>query len=453
MSGLTVYEFDTLLPQGVGHNITAGAHAIPNAAFRWLDARTLAASATAEARWSRLTQWNGRRAIQVTNYAGVIRTPEGFQLEILPKTGSESPTDATWTRQLFIDMLRCLGGFRHVRVSSARLVAARMPLLEVFIQEFLSTVERVVKTGLHSSYNTHRDNLPALRGKLQFASHLQQNLFRRDRFLTEFDEFTLNRPENRLLRTALARVLPWTRQHRSQQLLRQLLFAFVEVPLSEQPDLDFSKVTAQRSMRHYSGALAWARLILTGFSPLTGAGSHAAPSLLFPMEAVFEAFVRKHLQRQLLAPFTLHSRKQQQHLVTHRKRDLFAMVPDYVVRDGNVPRLVLDAKWKLLDSTNNMGSTQYGLSQSDFYQLYAYGQNWLNGQGDVVLIYPRTPSFPDALPVFKFRHSPGLRLWVLPFCLETRTLLPPPCGALDEFFPQRNQAAPQISISQGPPYF
>src|SRR5690625_1329793 len=112
MSGLTVYEFDTLLSRGAGPSAAAGAHVIPNAAFRWLEARTLAASAAAEARWSRLTQWNGRRAIQVTNYAGVIRTPDGFQLEVLPKTGQESPTDSTWTRQLFIDMLHCLSGFR-----------------------------------------------------------------------------------------------------------------------------------------------------------------------------------------------------------------------------------------------------------------------------------------------------------------------------------------------------
>ena len=43
-------------------------------------------------------------------------------------------------------------------------------------------------------------------------------------------------------------------------------------------------------MAHYDAALAWARLILDDESPLTGAGGHRAPSLLFPMEAVFEAF-------------------------------------------------------------------------------------------------------------------------------------------------------------------
>jgi 5-methylcytosine-specific restriction enzyme subunit McrC len=51
-----------------------------------------------------------------------------------------------------------------------------------------------------------------------------------------------------------------------------------------------------RGMGYYADAfdaLAWARLILDEESPLTGTGDHSAPSLLFPMEAVFEAFVAK----------------------------------------------------------------------------------------------------------------------------------------------------------------
>lgn len=44
-------------------------------------------------------------------------------------------------------------------------------------------------------------------------------------------------------------------------------------------------------------------------------------------------------------------------------------------------------------------------------------------QRDVVLIYPRTDAFDVALPVFEFPHSKGLRLWVVPFCLQRRRLL------------------------------
>lgn len=81
-----------------------------------------------------------------------------------------------------------------------------------------------------------------------------------------------------------------------------------------------------------------------------------------------------------------------------------------------------------------MASNKYGLDQGDFYQLHAYGQSYLDGHGDVVLIYPRTDAFDQALSVFEFPKTEGLRLWVLPFCLRGREILLPKCGSLDEFF-------------------
>ncbi|MDQ5942949.1 MAG: 5-methylcytosine-specific restriction enzyme subunit McrC, partial [Pseudomonadota bacterium] len=160
-------------------------------------------------------------------------------------------------------------------------------------------------------------------------------------------------------------------------------------------------------------------------SPLTGSGRHSAPSLLFPMEAVFEAYVAKYLPRQLTPPLILKTQARSHHLVRHREQDWFRLKPDLLVRDSDRDLLVLDTKWKLLDALKANGTDKYGLSQSDFYQLHAYGQSYLDGKGDVVLIYPKTDSFDHSLPVFAFPKSPGLRLWVLPFCLKKRELLIP----------------------------
>jgi len=46
---------------------------------------------------------------------------------------------------------------------------------------------------------------------------------------------------------------------------------------------------------------------------------------------------------------------------------------------------------RLLDGLKANGTSKYGLAQGDFYQLQAYGQSYLNGTGDVVLIYPKKP--------------------------------------------------------------
>jgi 5-methylcytosine-specific restriction enzyme subunit McrC len=422
VNGITIYEFDALTAAGSDVAGADGLHRIPDKVYGWLEDQCLRSAGEGEAAWLRLTQRRGRRVVQVTSFVGVIRGPDGFQIEVLPKVGKAIGGGAHEARQLLIDMLCCLHGFRHVQTDSAKISAARMPLLEVFIAEFLRTVERIVKTGLRSDYSSRQDNLFALRGKLLMAPHLRQNLHRADRFFTEHDEFSVDRPENRLLHAALRQALVLSAFQTNQQLARELQFVFADVPASAQPRIDFQRVRLDRGMGYYADALAWVRLILDEESPLTGTGAHRAPSLLFPMEAVFEAFVAKHLANQLARPLVLKTQARNRHLVRHRQRNWFRLKPDLLVREADNDTLVLDTKWKLLDSLKASGTDKYGLSQADFYQLWAYGHSYLDGCGDVVLVYPRTKSFNEPLPVFEFPKSDGLRLWVLPFCLASRRL-------------------------------
>lgn len=422
MNGKTIYEFDALAAVGADFSGIDGVHLVPASVFSWLEEQCLRAADAGDSAWLRWAQRRGRRVIQVTSFVGVIRSPDGYQIEVLPKVGKAIGGGAIEARQLLIEMLCCLHGFRHVLTDSAKLSATRMPLLEIFISEFLRTVEHIVKRGLRSDYRQRQDNLFALRGKLLMSSHLRQNLFRADRFFTEHDEFSTNRPENRLLHAALRRVLPLTGTQANQQLARELDFAFADIPPSTQTQIDFQQMRLDRGMGHYADALAWARLILDEESPLTGSGRHSAPSLLFPMEAVFEAYVAKHLPRQLTPPLILTTQARSHHLVRHREQNWFRLKPDLLVRNSDRDLLVLDTKWKLLDGLKSNGTDKYGLSQSDFYQLQAYGLSYLDGAGDVVLIYPRTNAFADPLPAFDFPKTSGLRLWVLPFCLKERRL-------------------------------
>jgi 5-methylcytosine-specific restriction enzyme subunit McrC len=428
VNGITIYEFDALMTAQSDATEVEGLHCIPDGVFGWLEDQCLRGAEAGEAAWLRLTQRRGRRVVQVTSFVGVIRAPDGFQIEVLPKVGKAIGGGAKEARQLLIDMLCCLQGFRHMQTDSAKISSARMPLLEVFIAEFLSTVERIVKSGLRSSYVSLRGNLFALRGKLLTGPHFRQNLHRADRFFTEHDEFSINRPENRLVHAALRRVLMVSAYQDNQQLARELQFVFADVPASVQPWMDFQRVRLDRGMGYYASALAWARLILDEESPLTGTGGHLAPSLLFPMEAVFEAFVARHLASQLTRPLILKTQARSHHLVRHREQNWFRLKPDLLIREANRDTLVLDTKWKLLDGVKANGTAKYGLSQGDFYQLQAYGQSYLDGQGDVVLIYPKTAAFDEPLPVFEFPKSERLNLWVLPFCLRSRRLVVP-CDA------------------------
>jgi len=83
--------------------------------------------------------------------------------------------------------------------------------------------------------------------------------------------------------SALAAAADQARSPANQMLAQELPFAFAEVPKSADIDHDFAGIARQRGMKHYEEPLAWAWLLLSGHSPITGIGSSNAPTLLFPM--------------------------------------------------------------------------------------------------------------------------------------------------------------------------
>lgn len=80
----------------------------------------------------------------------------------------------------------------------------------------------------------------------------------------------------------------------------------------------------------------------------------------------------------------------------HEQQRWIRLKPDLLICHGEQRLVVLDTKWKLLDADRNNGSDKYGLAQSDFYQLHAYGQTYLQARGDVARVYPPGCAIPPA---------------------------------------------------------
>ena len=104
------------------------------------------------------------------------------------------------------------------------------------------------------------------------------------------------------------------------------------------------------------------------------------------MELILESYVanklRKHLNSNEYIVSVQHSAKYL--FDTPRK---FSLRPDIVITrksDGSV--FIMDTKWKLL---NNNPSANYGVSQVDMYQMYAYQKKYDNAK-NVTLLYPLT---------------------------------------------------------------
>jgi 5-methylcytosine-specific restriction enzyme subunit McrC len=375
----------------------------------------------------KLKSVQGMEVLQVQNYAGVLFTPDGTQLEILPKIGKnqfackKAEEDA---RQSLLIMLKALKGFQHIQTSNANIVSRKMPLLEVFISQFLQSVNLLIKRGLRSDYVPKEDNLAFLKGKLNVGKQLRHNVINKHKFYCEYDEFLLDRPANRLIHAALAKVNDVVRSAVNQKLLQELMFVFLDIPVSHNHKHDFSLVALGRGMNHYELPLAWAKLILDGLSPQTMKGDHHAASLLFPMERVFEDYVAQSLSKTLKQTHRLKAQVQSKSLVTHNGSSWFKLKPDMVIEHNNKVVTVLDTKWKLLDSAKANGTDKYGLSQSDFYQMLAYGHHYFDIEienPEMLLVYPSHSGFKQAIAHsfdFPIQGEKTLKLWVVPFVIS-----------------------------------
>lgn len=320
------------------------------------------------------------------NYVGLIQMKNNCQIQVLPKieflNGEQDDT-----KKVFMRMLLSMKDFPSKVFSNANLKMDRMNLYEIFINMYLQEVRQLVKHGIKSSYVGVEDNLNFYKGKLLVNEHIKRNMVHQERFYVGYDEYQVNRPENRLVKSTLLKLQSITTSAENSKVIRQLLTSFELVSLSANYDKDFSRVFIDRNTKDYEILMQWSRVFLKNKSFTTFSGTESARALLFPMEKVFESYVAQNMKK-VFAKY--HWDVSAQDLgyylfnkingENHRK---FALRPDLVVIRDDKSVVVLDTKWK---SLINDKRKNYGISQADMYQMYAYSKKY--EISEVWLLYP-----------------------------------------------------------------
>lgn len=345
--------------------------------------------------------------ITAKNYVGVITMKDGTSIEILPKIYSavEDPTGKR-EKKLLVDMLKTLRNSPYKNLQKTNVNTERMNLFEIFIRMFIDEVFFIVKRGLKSNYETLEENTTFFKGKLMFSQQSRHNHTHKERSYVQYDAFTVNRPENRLIKSTLQYLYRLSASSKNRNDIKVLLASFADVRESTDYKGDFAKYIPDRNTKDYTTALRWCEVFLMGKSFTSFAGSDVAYALLFPMETLFESYVAHLLKRQLNPmEYTVTTQDKRFHLFDEPGKR-FLMKPDIVVKrkaDGAV--FILDTKWKLLAENK----PNYGISQADMYQMYAYQKKY--DAKKVTLLHPVS----DAVPADKqiaFKSDDGAEVEV-----------------------------------------
>lgn len=335
--------------------------------------------------------------LQAQNYVGLIQTKDGTTIEILPKIQNVEEEKA---KEILIKMLKTLKKSPFKNFNMAHLKSTKMPLLEIFITMFLEELVALVRKGIKSDYITKEENLPFLKGKLKIGEQLKKNSIHKERFYVEYQEFLSDRAENRLIKTTLHYLYKKSHSNTNQQRIREFLFVFDEVSLCKDIKNDFLHVKPNRQMKAYEHILLWCKTFLleNAFSPYKG--DDIAFALLFDMNLLFESYVGAYLKKKGLH-VSLQDRGK--HLVEEPRK--FALKPDIVItcKTNHTKIIIADTKWKIIKEEKD-------ISQSDMYQLFAYGKKYANQK--LYLIYPRDGR---VQPKLHYCYENGLNLKVLFF--------------------------------------
>lgn len=325
------------------------------------------------------------KIIKAKNYVGTIKTPSGITIEVLPKLYTNGVTSSySDTKKILFKMLKEVKDLPFKNFNMANLEDVNTDILDIFIKMFLDEVSKLIKIGLKSYYVQQQDNSNYLKGKLLISKHIYFNSTRKDKFYVEYDEYSNNIPENKIIKSTLLKLSKITDNTILQDRIRRYLAAFIDVETSINYSKDLSKCRNNKLMKDYINCIEWSKVFLDnkGFSIYNGKNS--AYSLLYPMEKIFESYVGNSIKKNSIFnkfDVILQGREgNTKYLFDYPKR--FKLVPDIIMKkEGET--IILDTKWKKLYNDSNKN---YGISSLDMYQMYAYSKKYAANK--IILIYP-----------------------------------------------------------------
>lgn len=359
---------------------------------------SLSGSGTREA--LELVVHQGQVAVRAKQFVGLFQLGP-LRLQVLPKMYRTSAVGQEAQRQAAQNLLVMLRYALDlpIHVGSATALDTSSDWLETLTRLFTEGLLAEWQRGPVRRYESVEDDLTTIRGRLRVSDHIRR-VGRQHILPVEYDEFMADTGLNRLFRFVVERLLGWSRNEQNIRNLRLLAAWMTEDGVALPQTVDVPRMLALRLDRlhtRYEFPLLLAQLFIRDEGLLASHGIHGGPSLFFDMNALFEAFltgVLLHYRDQILPAALQGTHIAPQGAGSSRPllirestgKGALQMKPDVLLKRGNEFPLILDFKYKMLQSSQ----TRAGVSREDLYQMFTYAQRYRCPE--VVLLYPAVPN-------------------------------------------------------------
>jgi len=393
----------------------------------------------------------GKDIIKCSKYTAYFQIDD-VEFCILPKIDQDNEDKNTGVK-IFYNLLNSTDKFKDFKVAndSSTTLEHSMLFRELIISKFCDMMDELFKKGFKKFYNAEEDNLPYLKGKIKFSEHIKRNIVSKEKFYVEYDEFTDNIPENRILKTACLHILKKSEKEENKKRLRRYIKEFGEIDESKNIIKDFARIQENRLYKQYDEPLNYAEVFLNDKYFWPRKGKKKFPAILFSLHDLFENYVEKLLKNYRDLEKKFYYKKQLRvieekfnYLIPEEK--MFATKMDFFLRDAQKYKdctkyVIFDAKYKIINFADNMKKAQdeenisneeqnqyneyynqTNITQADLYQIYTYAKLIQNNCGikkenvKVALLYPKNKNFEDIKP---FKFFDGTIIYFVPIKLDS----------------------------------
>lgn len=325
------------------------------------------------------------------HYVGFV-CRNGTRIQILPKVfadGSIQKLDVETEKYKSIDLLLRLlnySGFLNVKEipDPISVESYQNDLLEVFISIFVSQFNRLFSREINRSYQPYEENMQFIKGKILFGRTIKENKFRKHLHFVSYEEFTMNNPLNRIIKTIMIRLLNQTQNVYNKKSLKLALIYLEEVDVTKLYPGVFDEVRFNRLNENYRPLFNMARTFYYNRQPGQSEGNEFTFTFLVPLNMLFEHYVYKLLANSTLFNndlYQVHHHKPQVYLAYRNGKGVFQLEPDITLAQKGKVKVILDAKYK-----NPMKDSDVSVLQSDVYQMLAYAVTY--NCSSIYLVYP-----------------------------------------------------------------
>ncbi|MDD4219733.1 MAG: 5-methylcytosine-specific restriction endonuclease system specificity protein McrC [Sphaerochaetaceae bacterium] len=256
-------------------------------------------------------------------------------------------------------------------------------------------INHQLKRGLYREYLDRKENLVAMRGKVDMAGTIRNKIMRKQVLFCEYDELSENNQLNQILKTTVIILLRHAQvdAQYKDELRKQILF-FSNIDLLEPASIKWLAIRFQRNYESYRMLIGLCQLILEGMLLTTEKGAYKLASFIDEqhMHKLFEKFILEYYYKEYPA---LHVNASQIPWVLddNFKTMLPIMQSDITVSYGK-KMLIIDAKFWA--RTTQSYHDSHTIHSSNLYQIFTYVKNKDASFEDVshevagMLLYART---------------------------------------------------------------